>query len=187
MKMSRTIRTSIVCFVCAVAGCILHPNLGCAQSNTQEMLKAQDWGSFSARNETDIAPALNQQNLQPPLVNLTVPRLDQVVKVVFDRETNLIVLIGTKADIEKVKQTILLIDSKLGRDHDPITEKIRLRFQLAETVAEILSNSTALKGTGLEIQPVHFPEAVLLTGRSTIVERAKSIIREIDSHPHFER
>ena len=185
--MSRSVRISIVCFICACAGCIVHPDFGRAQSNLQQRLNGQDSELAQTTNETGFSSAQNQQNFQQPLVNLAVPQLDQVVKVVFDRETNLIVLIGSKEDIEKVKQTILLIDSKLATDPDPITEKVRLRFQLADTVAEILSNSKALEGSGLQIQPIHFPEAVLLTGRSSIVERAKSMIKEIDSHPHFKR
>ena len=178
---------STVCLFFLLVGCVPYSNFVCAQTTVKQSQRAQESKLRPTRTASDISPDLGGRNLTAPLLELTVPQLDRTVKVVFDRETDLIVLIGSREDIEKVKQTILWIDSRLGTDHDPITEKIRLRFQLSDTVAEILSSSSTLAGTGLQVRPLHFPEAVLLTGRSSIVERAKSIIREIDSHPNFER
>ena len=119
----------------------------------------------------------------------TVGAIRQVVKVLHDRATNRVMLVGSKEDVAIVKQAIESFNRKMDASPNPmITEKVKLKFQLAETVTAILTKSMELKSsrlTNLRADPIHFPESVLLVGPKDSVDRAKLLIESIDSHPGF--
>ncbi len=119
----------------------------------------------------------------------TLPKLKHVVKIVFDSNSNMITLIGAQQDIETVRDLIRLIDLQTNANLDRCTEKVRLNFQQAEAVVEILSAAKQMEGSGfsrLQFSALHFPESILLIGPTASVERAKKLIETVDSHPGFE-
>ena len=127
---------------------------------------------------------------QPRSISDEVPgeTLKNSVKVFFDSVTRQYVLVGEKVDVAIVKRSIVMLNERFSALSHTVTEKILLEFQLAETVAEILSNSMALESGGatrLRIHPLHFPESILLVGPRNEVERAKRIVKSMDSHPGF--
>ena len=123
----------------------------------------------------------------------TTPRrgLEGAVKVIFDSSTGSVRLVGSREDIAIVVETIKSIESKQSQKGPASAHsKIKLNFQLADTVAGLLE--VALQNEinalpQLTIRPVHFPEAILLVGPQTSVAKAKKLIEAIDSHPKFPR
>ena len=117
------------------------------------------------------------------------PGLRQVVKVVFNSRTNTITLIGTKEDIAIVKCVVMAINEELNLKTDRVvTEKVILKFQMAESVSTMLSSALSPGESSnpvLQVSPVHFPEAILLFGPASAVKRAKELIATIDSHVGF--
>lgn len=110
----------------------------------------------------------------------------QVVKIVVEPGTNRILLIGSEADIAIVLRTLTSIQERLNSMADPtVTEKVVLKSQLADTVVSIMSNSIDVHARGrpaIKINAVHFPEAVLLSGPASAVERAKQLLATIDRY-----
>ena len=122
----------------------------------------------------------------------TTPRrgLEGAVKVIFDSSTGSVRLVGSREDIAIVVEAIKSIESKQSQKGPSAHSKIKLNFQLADTVAGLLE--VALQNEinalpKLTIRPVHFPEAILLVGPQTSVAKAKKLIEAIDSHPKFPR
>lgn len=112
--------------------------------------------------------------------------LKQVVKIIIEPGTNRIFLVGSTEDIAIVKRTLKSIKERMNQIADPtVTEKVVLKSQLAETVATIMSNSFdahATGGTRVKISAVHHPEAIVLVGPSSAVERAKQLLATIDRY-----
>ncbi len=150
-------------------------------------------GTRIAPNLLRLAPISAPQTNGVDTDSLPVLRpggnLRQKVKIVADPDSGMLTLVGLKEDIEIVRQVILQLDRQLQTNSDLTTAKVRLEFQLSETVAAILQNSSPQTATGspsLKITALHFPEAILLSGRAAAVAEAKRIIKQVDSHPDFE-
>lgn len=130
-----------------------------------------------------------REGLVPPNMNQANPVMPkQLVKVLFDPSTNRITLVGSKEDIAIVKRTILEFRQKYREQPDIEIVRVSVKFQLAEDVAEILSQSMRLgpdNNSQLKISPLHFPEGILLTGPPPLVQRARKIIETVDSHDYF--
>ena len=110
--------------------------------------------------------------------------LQQIVKIIVNRETNQITLIGNPADIAIVKQTIDAIN-RVNRQ-PPATivgKKVVLYRQLSESVATAIRNAqpilTSRQGK-LTITALHTPEAIFLSGPPALVERAEKFIETLD-------
>lgn len=110
--------------------------------------------------------------------------LQQIVKIIVNRETNQITLIGNPADIAIVKQTIDAIN-RVNRQ-PPATivgKKVVLYRQLSESVATAIRNAqpilTSRQGK-LTITALHTPESIFLSGPPALVERAEKFIETLD-------
>ena len=118
-----------------------------------------------------------------------LPRVKKVVRMAIEKDTNMLVLIGTEGDVAVVQRAIEIIKEGLKANADQrVTKKVLLNFQLAEHVEQILSDLMNLKThtpPGLTINVMHFPEAILLTGPKSTIERARTLIKAIDTHPDF--
>lgn len=111
-------------------------------------------------------------------------RLAQVVKVFVDSKTNRMTLVGSKKDIAIVAKTIRSIRERMDMKSDPIiTEKVLLHSQLADSVALIMQASISVHnsdGAKVQLNAVHFPEAILISGPASAVKRAKELLATID-------
>ncbi len=142
---------------------------------------------FNKTAETDL------QKPDAKKASQIIPRrgLKGTVKVIFDSSTNSVRLVGSKEDIAIVAETIRAIQSKQSQAGSASAHsKVKLNFQLADTVAGLLEVALQNEVNALPkltIRPVHFPEAILLVGPKTSVAKAKMLIKEIDSHPKFPR
>ncbi len=112
--------------------------------------------------------------------------LKQIVKIIVEPGTNRILLVGTKQDVAVVLRTLESLKEKLNSNSDPtVTEKIVLESQLADTVASLMSRSLGVhnpRGPEVRIDPVHFPEAILLSGPASAVKRARQLLATIDRY-----
>jgi biopolymer transport protein ExbD len=110
--------------------------------------------------------------------------LQQIVKIIVNRETNQITLIGNPTDIAIVKQTIEAIN-RVNRQ-PPATivgKKVVLYRQLSESVATAIRNAQPILTSGqgkLTITALHTPEAIFLSGPTALVERAEKFIATLD-------
>ena len=109
--------------------------------------------------------------------NVEVPSrgLSQRVTVLVDPISNTMTLIGSREDIELVRQTILSLRLRLSQKNSVVTEKVVLKCQLADAVSNILLTSLNIRdqnASRLKVSPVHFPEAILLSGPANDVQRA---------------
>ena len=112
--------------------------------------------------------------------------LKDVVKIIIEPGTNRVLLVGSKEDVAVVIRTLNSISERMKMNADPtVTEKVVLKTQLAETVASIMSSSLGVHNRGgpeVRINPVHFPEAILLSGPASAVKRAKELLETIDRY-----
>ena len=103
-------------------------------------------------------------------------------------EQNRILVIGSKEDVKTVAVAIEIIREKMLANSDStVSERVVLKFQLAETVTTIMSNMMGMhsRGAPVKISPLHFPEAVLIVGPASSVRNAKKLLAAIDSHDGF--
>ena len=110
--------------------------------------------------------------------------LSQIVRIIVNRETNQITLIGTPEDVETVKRAIESLNRNRRQRAAPVvSEKVVLYRELAENVASVMKNTqpafTRRQGK-LTITPLHTPEAIFLTGPPVLVEWAKKFIATLD-------
>ena len=112
--------------------------------------------------------------------------LQETVKIIVNRETNQITLIGNAADIAIVKRAINAINRiKPQPPSSVISKKVVLHRQLSENVATAIRNAQPLltnRQGKLTITALHTPEAIFLSGPPTLVERATKFIATFD-HP----
>ena len=145
-----------------------------------------------------VQPNVSEGQLDSAFPRIQIPQqhsdtiqqkqLRNKVKLIFDHNANTLTLIGAKEDVEIVKRTIATFNQALKAKSQRTTAKVRVHFQLAETVVDILKNSLESHGinnSGLKISALHFPEAVFLVGPPAAVKHAKSIIEKVDSHDLF--
>ncbi|MDA7861702.1 hypothetical protein N9B22_01400 [bacterium] len=132
------------------------------------------WPSSHAAAQSAISRS-NASTQQPSRT------LQQIVKIIINRETNQITLIGNPTDIAIVKQTIDAINRQ-----PPATivgKKVVLYRQLSESVATAIRNAqpilTSRQGK-LTITALHTPEAIFLSGPTALVERAEKFIETLD-------
>ncbi len=118
---------------------------------------------------------ITQQSTPPP---------QQIVKVIVNRKTNQITLIGNPADIAIVKRAINSINRVNRRPPAPVvSKKVVLHRQLAENVATALRNAQPFltsRAGKITITALHTPEAIFLSGPPALVERAKEFIATLD-------
>ena len=95
-------------------------------------------------------------------------------------------LVGSKEDVAVVVRTLQSIKERMNSIADPtVTEKVVLKSQMAETVASIMEASIGVHNPGgpeVKINPVHFPEAILISGPASAVNRAKKLLATIDRY-----
>ena len=110
--------------------------------------------------------------------------LRQIVKIIVNRETHQITLIGNSTDVATVKR---LIDSFNHVKRQPpatvVSEKVVLHRQLAANVASLMRNSKSLfadQQGKLTITPLRTPEAIFLSGPPALIKRAKEFIATLD-------
>ncbi len=99
-----------------------------------------------------------------------------VVRILVDDDTGQLWLFGAPEDIEIVKKAILDLKRQDRAKPDFDIVRVSLKYQLADVVAEILLQSMRLEtqqSSQLKISRLHFPEAILLTGPPSVVQRAK--------------
>lgn len=126
-------------------------------------------------------PALSDPN-EITRQNSLTPQ--QIVKVIVNRKTNQITLIGNPADIAIVKRAIISINQVNRRPPVPVvSKKVVLHRQLAENVATALRSAqpflTSRQGK-ITITALHTPEAIFLSGPPALVEQAKEFIATLD-------
>jgi len=91
-------------------------------------------------------------------------------------------------DIKTIERAIASISRQLEtKTAPPVSERVVLNFQLADTIEPLLANAMEFSGEGmnLQISALHFPESLLLVGPAQEVERAKEYLKTIDSHKAF--
>ncbi len=129
----------------------------------------------------------NQQSTLEPR-QAEVRALTANVRIVV--EQNRILMIGSEEDLKTVVAAIELVRQKMSVHSNPtISEKVVLKFQLAETVKTIMTNMANRHSTSAPVQitALHFPEAILMVGPASAVQRAKDLLNAIDSHDGFPR
>ena len=135
-----------------------------------------------------VLPSAGKRTKAVTRLELPSPRrLSGVVKVIFDSQTGSVRLVGSPADIKIVEATISAVRKMNGMDPYS-TARITLSYQLADVVVELLQKTLAAeiaKNPRVKIHSVHFPESVVLVGPKSFVDKAKKLIKTIDSHPDF--
>ena len=137
------------------------------------------WPSnYAAAQSTSINSNTNAPQTNQPL--------QETVKIIVNRETNQITLIGNAADIAIVKRAINAINRiKPQPPSSVISKKVVLHRQLSENVATAIRNAQPLltnRQGKLTITALHTPEAIFLSGPPALVERATKFIATFD-HP----
>jgi len=97
-------------------------------------------------------------------------------------------IVGSPDDIKTIERAIASISRQLEtKTAPPVSERVVLNFQLADTIEPLLANAMEFSGEGmnLQISALHFPESLLLVGPAQEVERAKEYLKTIDSHKAF--
>lgn len=121
------------------------------------------------------------ENLRAQQVSTNSPR-DRVKIIVRD---NQLVLIGSLDDVKIVKAAYELIRDKMKVASDPVvSEKVVLKFQMADVVVAMMNSSmdSTVTGSSVKAEALHFPESVLLIGPSSSIRQAKKLLKTIDSY-----
>ncbi|MFK7768713.1 MAG: hypothetical protein AB8B55_15945 [Mariniblastus sp.] len=166
-----------------IAAVLLSVSTGFAQSERRS--------GHQVNSEADRKPgAVGLKDKTSTKIETMTPRgLTGKVRVIFDSQTGQIRLVGASGDIEIVEDFINALSNNMPRK-GKVVAKIGLKFQMAETVALLLGETMSNEmqsNPKLTIQSLHFPEAILLTGPKSSIEKGKRLIEVIDSHPKFAR
>jgi hypothetical protein len=172
---------------CFLAALVLIPTTVAAQTKN---------ASLTILNQAPVANSMVRQN--PSLLTDSAREFDSqstvrampkdVVKILINPKTGQLTLIGAPEDIAIIKSAIRELKQKYLEKPDFDIVRVSLKFQLADGVAEILAQSMRLEAdqnSRLKISPLHFPEAILLTGPPSMVERAKKIIEKVDRYDYL--
>ena len=181
------IKTHLV-IACVLSSLIAFPAVAVTQTTEVSFQDSQPLSLSQRTMQQSQSPGSKAEStpLDPRLSHRAVPK--EVVKVLFDPVTEQLTLIGSPEDIAIVKRAILDVEQKLQEQRDNEMLRIKLKFQLAETVSSVLNQSMGIESkpdSRLKITPLHFPEAILLTGPPSAVKRAQEIISKIDSHDYY--
>jgi type II secretory pathway component GspD/PulD (secretin) len=137
-----------------------------------------------------LSHTIGSQSLEPNSSEQRGFQLDGKVKLMLDPKSGLVTVIGSPRDIQTVRRLIEFLDRQQLNMARRVTKPVRLHFQQAQVVASILDRAKMIPDNGmigLSVEPLNFPERVLLSGPSASVSRAKWYVEEIDRHPRFTR
>ena len=168
---------------------------------------AQTFGQTSKQKSGPIEPgakpnesrlvipmgAIQKRADKNPIASTTDKRIGTPsgrVKIIV--KPNQLVITGAQQDIEIVKRAVAMIQAKMAASNklDPQTsERVTLKFQMADVVATMLSSSleSQLTGPPVKVEALHFPESILLIGPKSSVNQAKKLLAIIDSHSSFKK
>ena len=168
---------------------------------------AQTFGQTSKQKSGPIEPgakpnesrlvipmgAIQKRADKNPIASTTDKRIGTPsgrVKIIV--KPNQLVITGAQQDIEIVKRAVAMIQAKMAASNklDPQTsERVTLKFQMADVVATMLSSSleSQLTGPPVKVEALHFPESILLIGPKSSVNQAKKLLAMIDSHSSFKK
>lgn len=125
---------------------------------------------------TEIVPVRNLA--APTIVPMIKPLMTQQAQLAVHKETNLMIITESRANIERVKTIIGKIDKKSLLEH----EVIQLRHMLASDAVKIVSRATRKSVRGLvEIISEDENNRIIMTGSPDVRLSVRALLAELDT------